>query len=92
MGSTNVGIRNWTFEDAGTFVPKEGHISTRYVVPEGLDIPSPDKGECNIYSRCSKAASGLARLVLQKFLEDRCNAFGSNAFMLVKARRKRDFK
>ena len=44
MGTTNVVIRNCTFEDAGTLVPKEGQISTRCVVPEGWDIPPPDKG------------------------------------------------
>ena len=44
MGATNVVIRNCTFEDTGTLVPKEGQISTRCVVPEGWDIPPPDKG------------------------------------------------
>ena len=44
MGTTNVVIRNCTFEDAGTLVPKEGQISTRCVVPAGWDIPPPDKG------------------------------------------------
>ena len=43
MGATNVVIRNCTFADTGTLVPKEGQISTRCVVPEGWDIPPPDK-------------------------------------------------